>query len=312
MTPAAHVVLVHHDQPAWCARSAAAFLAQDGVGSLTVVDSSADRASRRQLMGLLPGVEVIDAGGNVGFGPGANLGLRRWLAGGRGGHVVVAPHDAVPEPGCVRAILDELDRRPSAGLASAEFGSGYELLPVIDKVIGGYYRPSPRGEGWQDVDYPHGTLMVARRATLEQVGLFDERYFAYCEEVDLALRARALGWRSGLVWGAVVRNGRLPSQGLAGYLQVRNTLLLVREHFGPRELRARAILAAWAVTTTALRRHAGAALQARLQARAVADFAGGRFGPPPAAVLSLAASPRRSEGLHAPARKVPSRHSLPG
>ena len=46
-------------------------------------------------------------------------------------------------------------------------------------------------EGWEPVDYPHGTLLLARRACLEDVGLFDERYFSYCEEADLGLRARA-------------------------------------------------------------------------------------------------------------------------
>lgn len=276
------MVLVHHDQPELCAHSAQAFAAQAGVGSVTVVDSSALDASRRRLRSLLPaGVEILDAGGNVGFGPGANAGLRRWLAAGAGEWVGVAPHDAVPAGGCVARLLDEVASRQRAGLVSAEFGAGYDLVPVVDKVMGGYYWPAPRGHGWQDVDYAHGTLLLARRATLEEVGLFDERYFAYCEEVDLALRARAAGWQVGMVWGAVVANGRLPSRPVADYLQVRNTLLLVREHFGPREVRARLILAGAAILARAVRDPA----HALPQARAVADFLQDRFGPPPARVL---------------------------
>jgi N-acetylglucosaminyl-diphospho-decaprenol L-rhamnosyltransferase len=287
------MILVHHDQPDGCARSVAAFEAQPDVASVTVVDSSSAAAASRRLRALLPGTEVIDGGGNIGFGPGANVGLRRWLATGRGEWVGVAPHDALPTEGCVAALLDELASRPDAGLVSAEFGAGYDLVPVIDKVIGGYYRPAVRGLGWQDVDYPHGTLLLARRATLEEIGMFDERYFAYCEEVDLGLRARAAGWRVGLVWGAVVDNGRLPAQLLADYLQVRNTLLLVREHFGPREVRARLILAVAGIVAKAVRDPSMALVHGRLEGRAVADFLRDRFGPPPDAVRQLALAARR-------------------
>ena len=44
-------------------------------------------------------------------------------------------------------------------------------------------------------------MLFARRGALEDVGLFDERYFAYCEEADLGLRAVAAGWEVGLVRG---------------------------------------------------------------------------------------------------------------
>src|SRR3546814_11219572 len=75
--------------------------------------------------------------------------------------------------------------------------------------------------------------MFAHRTLLLEVGLFDERYFAYCEEADLALRAKAQGWETGLVRGAIVVNPHMgtPSR-TVDYLQLRNTLLLVREHSG--------------------------------------------------------------------------------
>jgi N-acetylglucosaminyl-diphospho-decaprenol L-rhamnosyltransferase len=278
-----HMILVHHDHPEGCARSVGAFCAEERVGSVTVVDTSSDPTSRARLIELCPDVEVLDAGGNIGFGPGANRGLRAWLDSGDGSWVGVAPDDAVPAPGCVGRLVDEASLRPDAGLVCAEYGAGYDLVPCVDKVIGGYYRPAARGAGWQDVAYPHGTLLLARRGLLEEVGVFDERYFAYCEEVDLGLRARAAGWRVGHVWGAVVANSRLPRQLLADYLQVRNTLLLVSEHFERRDLRARLALAVASLAARATRD----LTRARLEARAVADFLAGRFGPPPPSVLRL-------------------------
>src|SRR3546814_8168876 len=66
--------------------------------------------------------------------------------------------------------------------------------------------------------------MFAHRTLLREVGLFDERYFAYCEEADLALRAKAQGWETGLVRGATVVNPHMgtPSR-TVDYLQLRNT-----------------------------------------------------------------------------------------
>jgi hypothetical protein len=167
-----HMVVVHHDRPDTCAHTVAAFEALAEVTSVCVVDSSSHPAASGRLRELLPGAEIIDAGGNVGFGPGANLGLRRWLRHGSGPWVGVAPHDAVPAPDAIARILHETEARPDAGLVSAEFGPEFALVPVFDKVMGGFYRAAPRGSGWQDVDYPHGTLLLARRELLEDIGLF--------------------------------------------------------------------------------------------------------------------------------------------
>jgi hypothetical protein len=282
------MVVVHHDRPDACARTVASFEALPEVSSVCVVDSSGDPSASARLRDLLPATEIIDAGGNVGFGPGANLGIRPWLDGDEGDWVGVAPHDAIPAPDAIARMLHETNSRPGAGLVSAEFGPEYALVPVYDKVMGGYYRPAARGTGWQDVDYPHGTLLLARRALLAQIGLFDERYFAYCEEVDLGLRARAAGWQVGLVWGALVTNGRLPPRLLADYLQLRNTLLLVHSRHGAREVRARVVLALAGLAVKAVRSPRRAGVHVRLEGRALLDFRRRRFGPPPPGVVGLA------------------------
>ncbi len=282
------VVIVHRNRPEMVAASVAAFTRQGIPTEVVVVDNSEAPETTQRLRELLPeAVTVLATGTNAGFGPGANIGLRHWLSEGRGKWVAVAPHDAMPTDGCLERLLYEARLRPDAGLVSAEYGEGFDMVPAVDWVIGGYYRSSGRGAGWQDVDYPHGTLMLARRATLEEIGLFDERYFAYCEEVDLALRAREAGWRVGIVWGAVVTNGALPTQLIADYLQVRNTLLLVRDRFGRYPAFVRGVLALLAALRRARRDPARAGLHLRVESRAVADFIRGRYGAPPAAVWAM-------------------------
>jgi GT2 family glycosyltransferase len=157
---------------------------------------------------------------------------------------------------------------------------------VVDPYFGGILGARRETHGWEDAGHPHGTLMVVRRACAVDVGLFDERYFAYCEEADLAVRARRAGWEVGIVWGAEVVNPSLSlGTPIVEYLQLRNTLLLVREHFGRYKVTIRLLMA---VGDTAYRwvqpSRRTAIFSARARALAMADFLRGRYGAPPLAL----------------------------
>jgi GT2 family glycosyltransferase len=277
------VVIVHRDQPERLARTVEAFRGQDVPVAITVVDNGSRSVPD------IAGVEVIDTGANLGFGPGANVGFRRFLsacAADTGEWVALAPHDALPQPGCLRRMLVAASERPRAGLVCADFGDG--ATPVIDPYFGGILGPATVEEGWEPAGHPHGTLLLARRAMLEEIGLFDERYFAYCEEADLALRAKAAGWETGLVRGALVENPNLHGAlGAVSYLQLRNTLLLVKEHSGRYHAFIRFQLALLQLLEGAVsprRRDPYWHVQGKLLA--LAHFARGRYGPPPARLFT--------------------------
>ena len=105
-----------------------------------------------------------------------------------------------------------------------------------------------RSRAWRPTQWsiPNAGRNIDQHFALRDVGLFDERYFAYCEEADLALRAAAAGWEVGLVRGAIIRNPDLGSRSAAvDYLQLRNTLLLVREHYGRYNAAIRFLLGVW-------------------------------------------------------------------
>lgn len=284
--PAVRVVLVHWNQPERLVDTVAAFRASVGVDvSITVVDNGSDPAALSALRAIAQ-VEVLAVGTNVGFGPGANIGFRRFLDDpGDGEYVVVAPHDALPAPDCLARIAAELDARPGAGLACADVGDG--ATPVVDPYLGGIPAPATVAEGWEPAGFPHGTLLVARRVCLADIGVFDERYFSYCEEADLGVRASRAGWDIGLVRGAMVANpelhGALPA---VSYLQLRNTLLLVRETSGCYHAFVRfqmAVLQIGVGLVSPSRRDAYWHLEGKL--RGMTDFLRSRFGPPPADLL---------------------------
>jgi N-acetylglucosaminyl-diphospho-decaprenol L-rhamnosyltransferase len=280
------LVIVHRRRPAAAARTARLFLGQGVPVRVLVVDNRSPEADRERLRrSLPPAVDVLELGANTGFGPAANAGFRWFLSHDPAPWLGVAPHDAEPHPACLGRLLDEVGSRPQAGLASADVGDG--LTPVLDRYFGAIPAEATVADGWESAGYPHGTLMVARRECLEDVGLFDERYFAYCEEAELALRARERGWEVGVVRGAEVRNQDVGSNAdVVDYLQLRNTLLMVREHSGRYYASIRLVIALWqlgAGLVAPARR--GAYWSPRARLRAIVDHLRGHYGPPPADLL---------------------------
>jgi glycosyltransferase involved in cell wall biosynthesis len=280
--PAVDLVIVHRDQPVAVLDTVARFLAQGLVPRIVVVDNgSAAAALDHVRAGLPPGVALVEVGANTGFGPGANIGFRWLQARGPAPWLAVCPHDANPLPGCLERLVAVAAAQPRAGLASADVGDG--LTPVLDRYFGAIPAPATVADGWEPSGYPHGTLMLARRECLADVGLFDERYFAYCEEAELALRAKRAGWQVGVVRGAEVRNTDVGSRAaVVDYLQLRNTLLMVREHSGRYHASIRLAIALGDLVVGAMapaRRGPYWAPRARL--RAIAHHLRRRYGPPP-------------------------------
>jgi len=252
------VVVVHRDQPAALARTVRTLRSSwSGALRLLVIDNGSAWAPD------VDGVEVVRTGANLGFGGGANVGLRlactTWVA--------VCPHDVEVGEGALDRMVEVAAAHPRAGLAGADLG--LDEVPVVDPYFGGISVPAVRAGTWAPAGYPHGTLLLARRTCLEQVGLFDESFFAYCEEADLALRARRHGWLSGQVWGARARNTGLGPLAVSDYLKVRNTLHLVRRWFGPYRAGVRLGL------------EVPIAVRSRPSRLGVRDFLAGRWGPPP-------------------------------
>lgn len=280
--PPTTVVIVHRDRPQLLRETVRAFEAQTVPVRIVLVDSGSSDAAHEEAVTLLPpGSEVVRMGRNGGFGPSANAGWRHFLAEHDGEWVALSPHDALPAPDALERILRAAAERPRAGFACGDYGDG--ATPVVDPYFGSILAPAAVEEGWEPAGYPHGTLLVARRGALEDVGLFDERYFAYCEEADLGLRAHAAGWEVGLVRGACVHNPNMSNpRPVIDYLMVRNTLLLVREHSGRYKAFIRFCIAV-AQLWTERGRSPYHDVPARLLA--MRDFLRGRYGPPPVSLV---------------------------
>ncbi|MFM7063659.1 MAG: glycosyltransferase family 2 protein, partial [Actinomycetes bacterium] len=99
------VVVVHWNQPEQCRLTVGRFLDREVPVRVTVVDNDSTPANLERLyagLGALDAADQVEVGHNSGFGPGANVGLRRFLADPDDGEwVVLCPHDVDPAPGCL-------------------------------------------------------------------------------------------------------------------------------------------------------------------------------------------------------------------
>ena len=165
-------------------------------------------------------VAVVASGRNGGFGAGNNFGI---LAGCQSDeqpeYCYILNSDAMPDPGGVRALVDYLDTNPTCGFACSyihgpdgephvtafRFPSIWSELErsarlgLLSKLLKGSIVAMGIPEKTGPLDWSAGASMMMRRKTLEEIGLFDERFFLYFEETDLCRRAKLAGWSTDYV-----------------------------------------------------------------------------------------------------------------
>lgn len=279
MNPA-KLLVVHWNQPAACAATVRALIAQDMSLAVTVIDNHSEPAAFAELEEALPPeIEVVRLEKNRGWGGALNVLLERWLHAESQPFCFISAHDSEPGPGCLRRLVEAAEMDPRLGIACPQYHEPY--VARLSKCRGIFPEPVvPQLSGTvQEVDAPHGTLMLVRRECLAEIGGFDERFFAYGDEHELGLRAARGGWKVAMVWGALVTNpGTGTASALRSYLFTRNSLLIVHDYCGRSAAWARVVLLLGNSLRLACSRAERAAVQPRL--RGVRDFLLGRFGQP--------------------------------
>ncbi|MGI8889202.1 MAG: glycosyltransferase [Chthoniobacterales bacterium] len=281
--PEVELFVVHWNQPEACIATVEAFARQGVPLRITVIDNDSEADAYAKLQtGLDSSVEILRLDDNKGWGGALNVVLRKWLRTDKNSYCLISAHDAEPAADCLRLLIASAEADPRVGIACPQYPEPF--VSRLSRWRGVYPETvTARGTGEpQDVDVPHGTLMLARRECLDEIGLFDQRYFAYGDEHDLGARAARHGWRVIMVWGSVVTNpATWTASSWRSYLFARNSLLLVDTYFGRLAATIRAILIL--VNTVRLvlfERGDGFAFSARARWKAVRDFFTGCTGRP--------------------------------
>jgi N-acetylglucosaminyl-diphospho-decaprenol L-rhamnosyltransferase len=254
------------------------------------------------------GCEAIQAEKNLGYAAGMNLGLARLRERGGWGRMLLLTHDALFHEGALEELVATGSREPGFGVLAPALVLPDDRGPFS---YGGltnrngtteHIRARPRGDGAgiAACDWVDGGTMLIAAEVFERVGDFDERFWGYCEESDLCLRARRAGWGVGVVLDAVAEQdpggGRRP--GVWSYLLTRNGAEYARRAVGPRGVvsaLARAsgtvLLSLARVPLRVVRRRPGGTREPWLlavgTARGAIDFLRGRWGPPPASLPGM-------------------------
>jgi GT2 family glycosyltransferase len=218
---------------------------------LLVVDNGTGAPSDAAILGAAPGAEIIRLPENLGYTGGNKVAMRRALARGAE-HVVLVNNDATLEPECldvlVRTAVTTGPRTAAVGakvLQAADpsriwmsYGRLTYRAALVERVGHGEPDAPTAGTG-REVDWVSGCAVLLTRAALEAVGLFDERFFAYHEDVDWCTSARQRGYRVLFAPDARAHHrgggSTAAHQGGAAvrYLCARNTVLFARKHAGP-------------------------------------------------------------------------------
>lgn len=206
-----------------CLRALSAQITDLEGGRVVVVDNDSKDGSAEKLAsaierkGWSSWADVMPLDRNGGFAFGNNAGIRAALASAdHVDYVMLLNPDTVARGGAIRALVGFMNDSPRAGIAGSlleNAGGGLECsahtfpsplseldegarLGVLSRLLRHYVVTPPLRTVAHPCDWVSGASMIIRRQVIEDIGLMDESYFLYFEEVDFCRRAKLAGWES--------------------------------------------------------------------------------------------------------------------
>jgi GT2 family glycosyltransferase len=166
-----------------------------------VVDNGSRDGSPEYIRSRYPSVVLVTLPGNSGFAGGCNAGIG--IA--RGSYIALLNNDTRVDSEWLQKLVTSAEANPGAGMWASKI-LNFNDPQLIDNVGLLLYRDGlGRGKGRLERDrgqydqpgealFPSGCAGLYRRKMLDEIGLFDEDFFAYADDVDLGLRGRLAGW----------------------------------------------------------------------------------------------------------------------
>ncbi len=263
---------------------------------IIVVDNGSTDGSPEAIRRAFPQAEVLETGRNLGYAGGNNWGLKVALAR-PFPYILLLNNDTLVAPDFLTHLVNAAADR-TVGIAgptiyyadwpeviwtaggAIDWRRGDTHMVGLDQPDQGQFGSVPR-----EVDFVSGCAMLIRRDVLECVGLLDERFFLYYEEVEWCVRARRAGFRilhvpQAKVWHRIAPQAQAESPAIHYYMTRNRLLFLALTGASGRAWLATAADYVRTLLSWSLRprwRHKGQ--QRRAMARAIADAWRGHWGP---------------------------------
>jgi GT2 family glycosyltransferase len=171
---------------------------------VVVLDNASEDGSADAVRGRFPDVRVIAQDFRAGFGANHNTVIRATS----GTYVYVLNEDTTSDDWGFERLVAHLDASPRVAALGPKLvypdgrrqDSAWRFpTPLVSTLalatLGKVGVKQSHGDAAREVDWVTGAALLLRREALEEVGLFDEEFFLYSEEVDLQLRLRRAGWK---------------------------------------------------------------------------------------------------------------------
>lgn len=151
---------------------------------------------------------------NGGFAYGNNEGIKPYLESHKPQYVLLLNPDTIARDGALSELLAYMDANPKVGIAGSRLEDpdttpqrssfrfprvmseveGSLRLGIVSKLLNRFVVAPPVVDHVEPTEWVAGASMIIRREVFDAIGLLDEKYFMYYEEVDFCLRARRAGW----------------------------------------------------------------------------------------------------------------------
>ena len=219
-----------------------------------VVDNGSIDNSGESIRKLFPQVIIIENGKNLGFAEGNNVGIRHAQKN-QADYIWLLNNDVVVDRNALSSMVEFGEKESRIGILGSKiyYYDDPELISFAGATINWKKATSPhigRGEKdigqyeyYREVERVNGCSMLVKKEVLENVGLLDEKYFLYVEEVDWCVRAKKKGYNVYYVPSSKVYHKISMSMGensthMFAYYNTRNFLYLIRKifHFPKREI----------------------------------------------------------------------------
>lgn len=171
---------------------------------IIVVDNGSKDGSVAFVKQHYPKVELVVLDHNHGFAGGVNAGIRQALSD-DAEFIALFNNDAVADKHWLQALVTTAKKQPHTGIVTSKFlRLDKKHLDSTGDFYSIYGMPFPRGRDELDTGQyddqrqifaASGGASLYRATLLKQIGLFDEDFFAYFEDVDLSFRAQLAGWQ---------------------------------------------------------------------------------------------------------------------
>ncbi|WP_144940569.1 glycosyltransferase family 2 protein [Paenibacillus sp. 32O-W] len=208
---------------------------------IVVLDNNSTDNSVHLLKEYSARINLITSKENLGFARGNNVAIRKCS----GKYVALLNNDAVARPDWLEKVVAIMEGNPALGSAACKIIS-YNNRSVMDSAgllltNDGMSRGKGREEGvdsfneTREILIPSGCAAIYRKKALDEVGLFDEDFFCYCEDTDLGLRLQLFGWRCIFVADSIVYHRYSETAGkfspFKAYLVERNHFWVVMKNY---------------------------------------------------------------------------------